>query len=158
MMDTAGRRSRHSWKRHAASGLAVFLLTIVSSSCGIFETSDARAFEEPRVYVHALVESAEACQELQQTTPEYNCSEVVRFCPDGTSTWSLWGGDIIWGGTYSIKGRRVASRLDQGGHRLRFVLSQEEDHLVHEEDGAVWQRADIASEDGAFPSGRCPAD
>jgi hypothetical protein len=53
----------------------------------------------------------------------------------------LSGGDITLGGTYMIRGRRITAQTEQIPQTLRFLLSKDEQTMLREDRGAIWERS-----------------
>jgi hypothetical protein len=97
-------------------------------------------FLEPQVFTHELFDTEAECTEAKESQPERNCTEIVHFCPDGTAAWLIGGDDIVWAGTYAVRGSRVVLEATQTGATFGFDLSDGGDTLVHESLGTVWNR------------------
>jgi len=102
------------------------------SGCDLVSPED-RFFEEPTTFTRSLFETPEECAVWQEHG--MNCMEFITFFPDGEAQFLLGGGDMLSGGPYRIRGRRIKVETD-----LRFLLSKDERTMLQEDRGAIWER------------------
>jgi hypothetical protein len=143
-------------RRRTIPGPAYFSLLALSlvslSGCDSLGP-ESLLFFKPQVFTHELFDTEAECTEAQESQPERNCTEIVHFCPDGTAAWLIGGGDIVWGGTYAVRGSRVVLEATSTGASFGFLLSDGGDALVHETFGTVWER--LLDDTGGFSLASC---
>lgn len=117
------------------------LIMLVVGGCDVLAPQQ-KHFPDVRLYAYDFFESFEEC-EAAQPDPNFwiNCSQTAAFCPSGRVDFMVT--DIVHRGTYEVDGRRVTLRFNDNpevGNRVVFVLSADEQVLVHQATGAQWNR------------------
>jgi hypothetical protein len=121
-----------------ASILSTVLLGL--GGCEVL-TPERRFFEEPTTFTHSLFETPDECVQFLEVTLEGNCSEFIEFFPDGRANSLLGGGDIVLGGTYRIRGRRIRVQPDHYPDALDFLLSKDQSTMFQAVRGVIWERS-----------------
>lgn len=113
---------------------AALLLSLAGlAGCDLLGPGDD-LFDDGRHYVH---QDADCVSD----NPELPCSASVTFCPDGSADYRGLGSDIVERGSYRVMGPRVRVTLRDSDRRVYFTLSGDEQTLVADDAGRVWERA-----------------